>query len=56
MKGVKHYLKNGTEWKGSTHKMDNGKLHTGKKHTKTSKPLVHFKDLSKTAKLKAKKN
>jgi len=55
MKGVKHYLKNGTEWKGGSHKMANGKLHTGKTHTKTSKPLVHFKDLSKTAKLKAKK-
>ena len=45
MKGVKHYLKNGTEWKGATHKMANGKLHTGKTHTKTSKPLVHKKDL-----------
>tara|TARA_R110000744_G_scaffold53960_3_gene114883 strand:- start:1802 stop:1969 length:168 start_codon:yes stop_codon:yes gene_type:complete len=55
MKGVKHYLKNGTEWKGTTHKMGNGKLHTNKSHTKTSKPLVHFKDLSKTAKLKTKK-
>tara|TARA_R110001606_G_scaffold110384_1_gene236393 strand:- start:1544 stop:1711 length:168 start_codon:yes stop_codon:yes gene_type:complete len=55
MKGVKHYLKNGTEWKGNTHKMRDGKLHTNKSHTKTSKPLVHFKDLSKTAKLKTKK-
>jgi len=45
MKGVKHYLKNGTEWKGASHKMPNGKLHTGKTHTKTSKPLVHKKDL-----------
>ena len=45
MKGVKHYLKNGTEWKGASHKMSNGKLHTGKTHTKTSKPLVHKKDL-----------
>jgi hypothetical protein len=24
MKGVKHYLKNGTEWKGGSHKMSNG--------------------------------
>jgi len=55
MKGVKHYLKNGTEWKGTSHKMANGKMHTGKTHTKTSKPLVHMKDLSKTAKSKAKK-
>jgi len=49
MKGVRHYLKNGTEWKGASHKMSNGKLHTGKTHTKTSKPLVHLKDLSDTA-------
>tara|TARA_B110000967_G_C18867325_1_gene553387 strand:+ start:1230 stop:1397 length:168 start_codon:yes stop_codon:yes gene_type:complete len=54
MKGVKHYLKNGTEWKGNSHKMANGKLHTNKTHTKTSKPLVHFKDLSKIAKAKSK--
>ena len=45
MKGVKHYLKNGTEWKGTSHKMPNGSLHTGKTHTKTSKLLVHKKDL-----------
>tara|TARA_R100000935_G_scaffold42048_1_gene63731 strand:+ start:788 stop:955 length:168 start_codon:yes stop_codon:yes gene_type:complete len=55
MKGVKHYLKNGTEWKGASHKMSNGKLHTGKTHTKTSKPLVHMKDLSKSVKSKLKK-
>ena len=54
-KGVNHYLKDGTVWKGSYHKMPNGKLHTNKTHTKTSKPLVHFKDLSKTAKQKARK-
>ena len=53
MKGVKHYLRDGTVWKGSSHKMPNGKLHTNKTHTKTSKPLFHFKDLSKKAKEKA---
>ena len=52
-KGVKHYLRDGTEWKGGTHKMANGVLHTGKTHTKTSKRLYHFKDLSDTAKKKA---
>ena len=31
-------------------KMKNGTLHTGKNHTKNSKVLVHFKDLSKKAK------
>ena len=44
MKGVKHYLKNGTEWKGATHKMASG-LFTGKEHSKTSVKLVHYKDL-----------
>jgi len=53
MKGVPHYFRDGTEHKGGYHKMPNGKLHSGKTHGKTSKPLVHFKDLSKTAKKKA---
>lgn len=53
--GVKHYKKDGTEYKGSSHKMPNGELHTNKTHTKTSVKLFHFKDLSKTAKAKAKK-
>jgi len=54
MKGVKHFLKNGTEFKGGTHKMKDGKLHSGKTHTKTSKPLFHMKELSATAQKKAK--
>jgi|TARA_R110000772_G_scaffold51556_4_gene118243 hypothetical protein len=53
MKGVKHYKKDGTEWKGNTHKMSNGTLHTNKTHTKNSKPLYHLSDLSKTARKKA---
>ena len=53
-KGVKHYKRDGTEHKGSSHKMANGDLHTNKSHTKTSVKLFHFKDLSKKAKLKAK--
>ena len=44
MKGVKHYTKNGKEWKGATHKMD-GDLHSGVSHTNSSKVLVHKKDL-----------
>ena len=44
MKGVKHYLPNGTEWKGPTHKMGTS-LFTGKEHGKTSKKLMHFKDI-----------
>jgi hypothetical protein len=52
-KGTSHYFKDGTKHKGAYHKMPNGKLHSGKTHGKTSKPLVHFKDLSKTAQKKA---
>ena len=54
MKGVPHYLKDGTERKGKTHKHPDGNLMTGAKMTKASKPLFHFKDLSATAKKKAK--
>ncbi len=46
MKGVKHYLPNGTEFKGATHKMPSG-LFTGKEHSKSSKKLVHSKDVKK---------
>ena len=53
-KGVKHYKRDGTEFKGNTHKMPNGHLHSNKTHTKTSVRLYHFKDLSKTAQKKAK--
>ena len=53
MKGVKYYKKDGTEHKGSSHKMSDGTLHTNKSHTKTSVKLFHLKDLSATAKKKA---
>ena len=53
-KGVKHYFKNGTEHKGATHKDAKGKVMSGKTHTTSSTFLVHFKDLSKTAKGKIK--
>ena len=49
MKGVKHYLRDGTVWTGGMHKMKDGSLHTGKTHTKSSKKLLHYGDLSKTA-------
>jgi len=54
MKGVKHYKRDGTEYKGSSHKMSDGTLHTNKTHTKTSVKLFHLKDLSKKATIKAK--
>ena len=55
-KGIKHYRKDGTEYKGGLHKMSNGQLHSGKTHTKSSKPLFHYGDLSKTAQVKARKS
>jgi len=53
-KGVKHYFRDGTEHKGGMHKMPNGQLHSGMRHTKNSKKLYHFNELSSTAKKKAK--
>jgi len=50
VKGVKHYLPNGTEWKGGTHKMG-AALYSGKEHSQASKKLVHSSDI-KTAKKK----
>ena len=52
-KGVQHYYKDGRKFNGETHKMSDGSVHTGKTHTKGSKPVVHFKDLSKKAQEKA---
>ena len=54
MKGVKHYKRDGSLHKGTSHKMPDGSLHSNKSHTKNSVKLFHFKDLSKTAKAKAK--
>ena len=39
-KGMMHYTEDGL-YEGETHKMDDGSLHTGKTHTKTSKVLSH---------------
>ena len=55
MKRVSHYKRDGTLFKGNTHTMSDGSLHSGKKHTKGSAKLFHLKDLSATAKKKAKK-
>ncbi len=52
----KHYFRDGKEHKGNFHKMPNGQLHSGKTHGKTSKRLFHLGDLSKTAKVKARKS
>jgi hypothetical protein len=42
--GVKHYFKDGKEYKGPTHKDAKGKLMSGAKHTASSKHLVHKKN------------
>ena len=42
MKGVKHYTEDG-EYNGPTHKMPGNKVHTGEKHSKSSKPVSHKK-------------
>ena len=54
--GVKHYLKTGKEFKGQYHKMPNSQLHSGKTHSKSSKRLFHYGELSKTAQAKARKS
>ena len=46
-KGVPHYLKDGTEYKGAMHKMPDGSLHTGAKHTDSSQRLFHREELVK---------
>jgi len=54
-KGMKHYFRDGTEHKGGMHKMPNGQLHSGARHTANSKRLFHLNELSNTAKKKAMK-
>jgi len=43
MKGVPHFKKDGTLYKGKTHKDAKGRLMTGKTHTKKSVYLSHTK-------------
>jgi len=45
-KAAKHYLPSGKEYTGPTHKMPDGSLHTGAKHTKSSQVLSHKKPKS----------
>jgi hypothetical protein len=56
MKGVLHYKKNGSVYKGkNVHKDTSGKLMSGKNHTKTSVYLYHLKELPKKVQDKIKK-
>lgn len=50
--GVKHYTKDGKEYKGPMHKDPSGKLMTGKTHNSKSKYLVHSKPKQKIIKKK----
>jgi len=43
----KHYNKDGTVFKGGVHRMPNGQIHSGKTHTKSSKRVFHYGELSK---------
>jgi len=56
MKGVNHYLKDGTKHKGGMHKMPDGTPHTGKSHTNKSVKLFHYGELSKKSQTKARKS
>ena len=44
----KFYLKNGTPWRGKTHRWEDGKMHTGESHTNSSKLLYTVNDLNKS--------
>lgn len=55
-KGVRHFFRDGTEHKGSTHKDAKGKLMSGARHTSNSKYLYHMRDLSDRAKARARKS
>lgn len=44
----KFYLKNGTPWRGKTHRCKNGEIHTGEAHTNSSKVLMNENQLPKS--------
>ena len=41
----KFYLKNGTPWRGKTHREKDGKIYTGETHTNSSKMLMNENQL-----------
>ena len=53
MKGVPHFKKDGTIYKGVTHKDAKGKLISGKTHTKSSVYVYHINELPKKSLMKA---
>jgi len=55
MKGVPHYKKDGTLYRGkNTHKDGKGNLMSGKTHTASSVYLYHLKELPKSVQKKIK--
>jgi|14_taG_2_1085336.scaffolds.fasta_scaffold30386_3 hypothetical protein len=48
-KGVQHFTADGKPYHGGMHKMPDGALHSGEKHSDSSVPLFHFGELSKKA-------
>jgi hypothetical protein len=53
MKGVPHFKKDGTIYKGQTHKDEKGKLMSGKTHTANSVYVFHINELPKGSLSKA---
>tara|TARA_R100001510_G_scaffold41591_1_gene37967 strand:- start:498 stop:698 length:201 start_codon:yes stop_codon:yes gene_type:complete len=52
-RGVPHFTKDGSLFKGKMHKMKDGTVHTGASHTSSSKELFHIGDLPKPVRRKA---
>lgn len=50
-----HYFRDGTKYRGGTHKHKDGTIMTGSRMTPKSKKVVHFADLSDAAKKKARR-
>jgi len=50
-----HYFRDGTKYRGPIHKHSDGTIMTGARMTRNSKKVLHFNQLSATAKKKARK-
>ena len=50
-----HYFRDGTKYRGAIHKHKDGTIMTGARMTPASKKVLHFNQLSDTAKKKARK-
>jgi hypothetical protein len=50
-----HYFRDGTKYRGAIHKHKDGTIMTGARMTPASKKVLHFSQLSETAKKKARR-